>query len=87
MLAINWDTKNEATINLDLVLMGVAIYRNQACKVTNMWIIGSAPVVATNGYYTVTKIAPNGNAALKITCAKSNGLEQELLEEEKSFLY
>ena len=86
VLAINWDTQNEATINLDLVLMGVTTYRNQACNVTNMWIIGSLPEVANNSYYTVTKIAPNGNAALKITCAKSIGLEEEL-EEEKSFLY
>ena len=48
-----------------------------------MWVIGAQPVVVTNGYYTATKIAPNGNAALKISCVKAFGVE----EKERNFLY
>jgi hypothetical protein len=66
VLAINWNQQNEATINLDFVLLGISQYRNTRCTVTDMWIVGAEPVVVTNGYYTITKIAPNGNAALNI---------------------
>jgi hypothetical protein len=66
VLAINWNQQNEATINLDFVLLGISQYRNTRCTVTDMWIVGAEPVVVNNGYYTITKIAPNGNAALNI---------------------
>ena len=42
-----------------------------------MWTAGADPIVVTNGYYAVTKIAPNGNAALKISCSKSNVIQEE----------
>jgi hypothetical protein len=36
-----------------------------------MWTVGADPINVNAGFYTVTKIAPNGNAALKIACSKS----------------
>ena len=77
VLAINWHQQNEASINLDFLLLGLSQYRNTRCTVTDMWTVGADPVVVINGYYIVTKIAPNGNAALKIQCASkaTEGLE------------
>ncbi len=66
VLAINWNQQNEASINLDFLLLGLSQYRNTHCTVTDMWTVGADPIVVTTGYYTITKIAPNGNAALKI---------------------
>jgi hypothetical protein len=66
VLAINWNQQNEASINLDFLLLGLSQYRNTRCTVTDMWTMGADPIIVTTGYYTITKIAPNGNAALKI---------------------
>jgi hypothetical protein len=53
------------------VLLGITQYRNTQCTVTDMWTVGADPINVNAGFYTVTKIAPNGNAALKIACSKS----------------
>lgn len=66
VLAINWNQQNEASINLDFLLLGFSQYRNTHCTVTDMWTVGAEPIIVTTGYYTITKIAPNGNASLKI---------------------
>lgn len=78
VLAINWDQNNEASINLDFLILGLTQYRNTPCTVTDMWTVGADPVAVNNGYYSVTKIAPNGNAALKIACSKSQLATEEV---------
>lgn len=71
VLAINWDASNEASIVIDLVMIGVAPAAYYKCKVINMWF-PSISTTVTNGMYLVTKIPPHGNAALKITCSRPN---------------
>jgi hypothetical protein len=52
-----------------------------------MWFPANPAVTVTNGFYTATKIAPNGNAALKIQCTKPFTMMAINQEEEKTFLY
>ena len=37
LLAVNWNPQAEASINLDLVLLGVIPEQNYNCTVTNAW--------------------------------------------------
>jgi hypothetical protein len=84
---VNWNPQAEASINLDLVLLGVIPQQNYNCTVTNAWF-QSISTVVTNGFYSASKIPPNGNAALNFTCKKP--FAAVLLGEEKkedSFLF
>lgn len=67
VLAVNWDAANEASLLLDLVLIGVAPAAYYECLVVNMWFPTISSTVK-NGLYQISKIPPHGNAALKISC-------------------
>lgn len=71
LLAVNWNPQNEATINVDLVLIGVSPSPSYNCTVTNMWF-PSIQITNVNGVYQITKIPPHGNAALKVACKRPN---------------
>jgi hypothetical protein len=86
LLAVNWDSQAEASINLDLVLLGVIPAYNYKCNVTNMWY-QSISTMVSNGLYSVTKIAPNGNAAFKFACTRPFAQVTQEEEEEERFLF
>ncbi len=86
VLAVNWDSMNEASILLDLTLIGVSPAQYYSCNVTSMWF-PSVSTVVTNGLYQVTKIPPHGNAALKINCYRPlNTNYADIKREEELFL-
>jgi len=68
VLLVNWDSKNEASLMLDLVLSGISPASYYNCKVTDMWF--PSIFYVANGLYEVAKIPPHGNVALMISCKK-----------------
>jgi len=86
LLAINWNPLAEASVNLDLVLLGVVPAYNYQCNVTNIWY-QSISTIVNNGYYSVSKIAPDGNAAFKVACSRPFAPNIQKEEEEDLFLF
>ena len=86
LLAVNWNTQVDAAIKLDFVLLGLIPSYNYRCNVTEMWF-PSISVVITQGYYTVWRLPPNGNMALKVSCKKPFEKNSEEEEKEARFLY
>ena len=86
VLAVNWDQKNEASMVLDLVLIGVSPAAYYDCNVTRMWFPTFTQTV--RGLYQIPKIPPHGNAALKINCfVPKKSVQFSVSSEEESFLY
>ena len=69
LLAVNWDANSTASAVVYLVMAGISPAAYYTCSVTNMWFPSIVSTV-TNGLLSISKIPPNGNAALKIVCSR-----------------